>query len=101
MDIIIDDMPVCRICYEPCDATSHCKCTGTMQYVHRECLDTWIRVSRRANCELCNAPFDSEAEEDEDCAECVNRMFSTASNIMLILFISMILIVFLCAVERT
>ena len=41
-------IPQCRICYEssnPNQLFSPCKCSGTSQYVHRECLYDWIRLS--------------------------------------------------------
>jgi hypothetical protein len=45
---------------------SPCLCSGTQKYVHRKCLDSWMKVKlerggenvhRFATCELCNAAF--------------------------------------------
>jgi len=43
---LVSDSPQCRICYDGEDVTkgklfSPCKCTGSMRYIHTECLDTW------------------------------------------------------------
>lgn len=54
----------CKICFES-EATpktgrliSPCKCAGSVQFIHEECLKTWI-ISQKmdlsfANCELCH-----------------------------------------------
>lgn len=51
---------VCRVCrsgeeggslYRPC----HCK--GSIQFVHEDCLNDWLSVSRGVKCELCKYPF--------------------------------------------
>ena len=38
---------------------SPCACTGTMAYVHKECLEKWITFSQRSTCELCHTSFDA------------------------------------------
>ena len=50
---------VCRICYEsegiliqPCD------CKGSTGNVHKECLEKWINVSKRRDCEICHFEYD-------------------------------------------
>ena len=61
ISISISESEVCRICLDSDSAGSGfihpCKCSGTMKYVHEECLKTWL-VSRSAElsgsqCELC------------------------------------------------
>ena len=47
----------CRICYEPDNLVSVCKCTGTVEYVHFECLSKWISVSGATKCELCDSEY--------------------------------------------
>lgn len=47
----------CRICYEPGNLISVCKCAGTIEYVHFECLAKWIAVSGRTTCELCGSEY--------------------------------------------
>ncbi|KAK9469791.1 hypothetical protein V1512DRAFT_219315 [Lipomyces arxii] len=53
---------VCRICRG--EATEEeqlfhpCKCSGSIRYVHQECLTEWLQHSQRKNvCELCKTPF--------------------------------------------
>lgn len=50
----------CRICYEPDSVKSNpllknvCECTGSAQYIHKECLEKWIKISQRPDCEICH-----------------------------------------------
>jgi len=44
----------CRICFEPCEEKTTCKCVG---YVHNDCQEKWINISGRRNCEVCLEPF--------------------------------------------
>jgi len=48
----------CRICYEPDNLESVCKCNGSVKWVHIQCIQKWIDVSQRRNCELCHEPFE-------------------------------------------
>ena len=100
-DIVIDivDVPVCRICYEPCDTIGLCQCAGTLQYVHPKCLYTWIRISQRTKCELCNAPFGQSSEEDKNYIKCIDDMFLIALHVMLLIFVVTMVVVFVGAVE--
>ena len=44
----INDIPTCRICLDDTGTSeliSPCNCRGTMEFVHRECLDKWYDVS--------------------------------------------------------
>ncbi|KAK6358490.1 hypothetical protein TWF730_007824 [Orbilia blumenaviensis] len=51
----------CRICrseeteeerlYHPC------KCSGSIKYVHQDCLMEWLQHSQKKHCELCKTPF--------------------------------------------
>ena len=45
----------CRICFEPDDLISVCGCKGTLQYVHKECIERWKKD--RDECELCHEPY--------------------------------------------
>ncbi|QSL65812.1 hypothetical protein MERGE_000090 [Pneumocystis wakefieldiae] len=52
---------LCRVC---CGENSEeeplfypCKCSGTIKYVHDNCLIKWLQHSRRRDCELCRTPF--------------------------------------------
>ncbi|XP_037085050.1 E3 ubiquitin-protein ligase MARCHF6-like [Pollicipes pollicipes] len=52
---------ICRVCRSE---GSHerplfypCICTGSIKYIHQECLIQWLRYSRKEYCELCNHRF--------------------------------------------
>lgn len=47
-------MPQCRICWEPCDEKTPCACVG---FAHAACLERWIAVSGRTDCEVCRSPY--------------------------------------------
>ena len=50
----------CRYCFEPVDEPfKYCKCTGTHQYIHHECLLKWYESNdfNVIKCELCNTDF--------------------------------------------
>jgi hypothetical protein len=72
----LDDIRECRICFTECEESadpliSPCLCTGSMKYIHYNCLRRWLetRMVARVNpnyshfywkslsCELCKAPF--------------------------------------------
>lgn len=55
-------METCRICR--CEETPEeplfypCKCSGSIKYVHQECLQEWLSTSKKNQvCELCNTKF--------------------------------------------
>jgi len=56
-----DQAPTCRICRS--DGTSDeplfhpCKCSGSIKFVHQECLMEWLSHSHKKHCELCKTPF--------------------------------------------
>lgn len=51
------DADVCRVCRM--EGSKHrplfhpCHCSGSIRYVHQECLIEWLRVSKKDYCELC------------------------------------------------
>ncbi|CAH8593628.1 unnamed protein product [Schistosoma turkestanicum] len=51
----------CRVCR--CEGTASkplfhpCLCTGSIKYVHQDCLVRWLEYSKRNTCELCNHRF--------------------------------------------
>ncbi|USW52718.1 Putative Zinc finger, RING-type [Septoria linicola] len=51
----------CRICRS--EGTSDeplfypCKCSGSIKFVHQECLMEWLAHSHKKHCELCKTPF--------------------------------------------
>jgi hypothetical protein len=50
----------CRICFEEGDTTSlvtPCACRGTSFYIHRTCLDQYIRYYPDRTCRVCHVQF--------------------------------------------
>jgi hypothetical protein len=50
----------CRICFEEGDTTSlvaPCACRGTSSYIHRTCLDQYIRYYPDRTCRVCHETF--------------------------------------------
>ncbi|KAK3927469.1 E3 ubiquitin-protein ligase MARCHF2 [Frankliniella fusca] len=48
--------PICRICHEGDKEEtllSPCNCSGSMQLVHKSCLEKWLSASNSEHCELC------------------------------------------------
>ncbi|XP_067642851.1 E3 ubiquitin-protein ligase MARCHF6 [Eurosta solidaginis] len=60
---IMDDnsQDICRVCR--CEAQSDrplfypCICTGSIKYIHQDCLMQWMRYSHKEYCELCGHRF--------------------------------------------
>ncbi|PHH66180.1 hypothetical protein CDD81_243 [Ophiocordyceps australis] len=52
---------ICRICRGEGTATEPlfypCKCSGSIKYVHQDCLMEWLSHSQKKYCELCKMPF--------------------------------------------
>lgn len=65
-------LPQCRICFETDSdhLISPCQCTGTIRYVHRECLQIWRKTLplvshnnfRDIRCEMCHTNYQFEDE---------------------------------------
>ena len=47
----------CRICYEDTNLISVCGCEGTHKYIHLHCVQQWVNISHKNECELCQQPF--------------------------------------------
>ena len=57
-----DEAEECRICRGGRDIgplLHPCKCSGSIRYVHEECIKLWLQRTRQGtkNCELCHHPF--------------------------------------------
>ncbi|KAF0310943.1 E3 ubiquitin-protein ligase MARCH6 [Amphibalanus amphitrite] len=52
---------ICRVCRSEGSMDRPlfypCICTGSIKYIHQECLIQWLRYSRKEYCELCNHRF--------------------------------------------
>ena len=57
----MEDVDTCRICRgegskeEP--LFYPCKCSGSIKFVHQNCLMEWLSHSQKKHCELCKTPF--------------------------------------------
>ncbi|KAK0622444.1 hypothetical protein B0T14DRAFT_513885 [Immersiella caudata] len=55
------DPDTCRICRgegtEDEPLFYPCKCSGSIKYVHQDCLMEWLSHSQKKHCELCKTPF--------------------------------------------
>ncbi|KAF1919479.1 hypothetical protein BDU57DRAFT_512607 [Ampelomyces quisqualis] len=56
-----DDADTCRICRgegTPDEPLFYpCKCSGSIKYVHQECLMEWLSHTQKKHCELCKTSF--------------------------------------------
>lgn len=54
-------LDTCRICRSESTPEEPlfypCKCSGSIKFVHQECLMEWLSHSRKKHCELCKTPF--------------------------------------------
>lgn len=52
-----DEGDVCRICRNPGDSDNPlrypCACSGSIKFVHQDCLLQWLNHSNARNCEVC------------------------------------------------
>lgn len=52
---------LCRVCHcEGDDAQPlfhPCKCSGSIRFIHQDCLTSWLEFSKKSNCELCGEAF--------------------------------------------
>lgn len=59
-------MSTCRICYEPGELECLCDCRGTVEFVHKECIQKWIKISDKRVCELCGAKFKVDVTKSDE-----------------------------------
>ncbi|KAF1875002.1 hypothetical protein Lal_00007618 [Lupinus albus] len=56
-----DEEDVCRICRNPGEADNPlrypCACSGSIKFVHQDCLLQWLNHSNARQCEVCKHPF--------------------------------------------
>ena len=59
------DQDVCRVCR--CEASTDrplffpCLCSGSIKFVHQDCLVEWLKVSKKKYCELCKHEYTFES----------------------------------------
>ena len=57
----------CRICLENDGTTIRgvCDCSGSMAFVHKECILRWMVESKKTTCEICHARFRIQPEMED------------------------------------
>ncbi|EGN95092.1 hypothetical protein SERLA73DRAFT_61388 [Serpula lacrymans var. lacrymans S7.3] len=54
-------LDTCRICSAPGESDQPlfypCKCSGTIRYIHQDCLTTWLAHSKKKTCDVCKHPY--------------------------------------------
>uniref|UniRef100_A0A915CR39 RING-type E3 ubiquitin transferase n=1 Tax=Ditylenchus dipsaci TaxID=166011 RepID=A0A915CR39_9BILA len=66
------DQDICRVCRltgEDSTLYHPCLCTGSIKYVHQDCLMQWLKYSKKEVCELCNHKFSFKPVYREDMPE--------------------------------
>lgn len=57
-----NDQAICRVCRSGPSLSQPlfhpCKCSGSIRFVHQECLIRWLSHSNKKYCELCEHPFE-------------------------------------------
>ena len=65
---------MCKICHCGVEANASliapCYCSGSLKYVHQECLQRWIKSSDIKRCELCKYPFAMQAKVSQNLKIC-------------------------------
>ncbi|TBU39775.1 hypothetical protein BD309DRAFT_1083198 [Dichomitus squalens] len=56
-----EDQDTCRICSAPAEPGQPlfhpCKCSGTIRYIHQDCLTEWLAHSKKKTCDVCKHPY--------------------------------------------
>lgn len=51
-------MNQCRVCWEDgINLVTPCKCTGTVKYIHEDCMKKEVDSTLRAECSVCKHPY--------------------------------------------
>lgn len=62
-----EEETVCRICRSNEQPLYHpCKCSGSIKFVHQDCLLKWIGHSQKKKCEVCDFEFNFTSELAKD-----------------------------------
>ncbi|KAG8733382.1 hypothetical protein FRC11_006727 [Ceratobasidium sp. 423] len=60
-DADITEVDTCRICSAPAEEDQPlfypCKCSGTIRYIHQDCLTTWLAHSKKRSCDVCKYEY--------------------------------------------
>jgi len=69
----MDGTEICRVCRGE-GTPDHplfypCKCSGSMKYIHQDCLEEWLEHSHKKYCEICNYQFSFSPIYDDSAPE--------------------------------
>lgn len=72
-------MAECKICYNfdssSLELISPCKCKGSIQKVHRECLERWMNFSSnledKVKCRICNEKYYYQTDVKSECKKII------------------------------
>ncbi|TFK17884.1 hypothetical protein FA15DRAFT_675738 [Coprinopsis marcescibilis] len=57
----LEEQDTCRICSAPAEPDQPlfhpCKCSGTIRYIHQDCLTTWLAHSKKKTCDVCKHSY--------------------------------------------
>ncbi|KZT70808.1 hypothetical protein DAEQUDRAFT_708092 [Daedalea quercina L-15889] len=63
----------CRICSAPGEQDQPlfhpCKCSGSIRYIHQDCLTTWLAHSKKKTCDICKHPYSFQKVYSPDMPE--------------------------------
>ncbi|KAI8837036.1 hypothetical protein BC829DRAFT_493270 [Chytridium lagenaria] len=75
----MEEEEICRVCRSngtPDHPLFHpCKCSGSMKFVHQDCLEEWLAHSRKKHCEICNYQFSFTPIYSEQAPENISTFF--------------------------
>ncbi|KAJ3234715.1 hypothetical protein HDU81_001184 [Chytriomyces hyalinus] len=58
----------CRVCRSPASSEMPlfhpCRCIGSIKFVHQECLEDWLKHSRKSACDICGFEYGFDALYD-------------------------------------
>ncbi|TFY72452.1 hypothetical protein EVG20_g549 [Dentipellis fragilis] len=61
LTVVDGEVDTCRICSAPAEPDQPlfypCKCSGTIRYIHQDCLTTWLAHSKKKTCDVCKHPY--------------------------------------------
>ncbi|KAJ3076790.1 hypothetical protein HDU98_000090 [Podochytrium sp. JEL0797] len=73
---------ICRVCRSPGTDDNQlyhpCKCSGSMRYVHQECLEDWLTHSRKKHCEICNFKYNFTPIYNQNTPSSISLNFFTS-----------------------
>ncbi|KAJ2686112.1 hypothetical protein IWW39_003851 [Coemansia spiralis] len=84
-----DEVPICRVCRGEATAEEPlfypCRCSGSIKYVHQDCLEEWLAHSNKRYCELCKHEYAFTPVYDPNMPETIPKSIivrQMVSNVM-------------------